>query len=181
MILRVTPLLLIALLCSSCKDKPFIEFGEVYTTGPTRGPDGELLANLIIFHYEAKKPEPVYILVDGQRVKSVTVDGKTNWRIEVVKGNVKVSDGDTILEVPISEEGTINSNVTVNKSKQMAFDISVGERSVMRLECPKQIIDNPPLLIQEAKQGVSPESATRTESNSSGNYIPQPESKPRSR
>jgi len=134
------------MICSSCKDKPLIEFGEVYTTGPTRGPDGELLSNVILFHYKAEDPEPVHILVDGQRVKSVTVDGKVTWRIEVVEGNVKVSDGDTILEVPTSEEGTLDSNVTVNKLKQMVFDISVGESRVMSLECPKQIIDSPPLI-----------------------------------
>ena len=34
---------------------------------------------------------------------------------------------------------------------------------------------------EEAEQGVAPQSATRSESNSSGNYNPQRESKPRSR
>jgi hypothetical protein len=141
--LRAILFLITAMLCSSCKDKPIIQIGSVYTIGPSIDPDGKLLSNVITFHYEAKDPEPVHLVLDENRVKTVMIEGKVNWRIEVHDRKVRISNGETIMEVPISEEGTLDSDVSVNKSRQMVFDISVNSRNVLRIECPTQIIDSP--------------------------------------
>ena len=140
MIPRLLMPMLVALVCTSCNDKPLIEIGDVHTTGPTRGPDGEIFANVITFHYEAKDPEPVHLLVGEERIKTVIITGEVNWRIKVDDRKLKISNEDTILEIPVSGEGILDSNVAVDESMQMVFDISVGATQVLRIECPKKLI-----------------------------------------
>lgn len=140
MIIRATLLLLVAIAFSSCKEEPLVKFGDTYTTGPNRGPDGEILSNTITFHYEAKNPETVHLLVGGNRVKTVMITGKVNWRIEVIDQKVKVSNEHLILEAPVTEGEILDSNVVVNESKQMAFDISVGNTKVLMIDCPEKLV-----------------------------------------
>jgi hypothetical protein len=140
---RSTLLLLVLIGISSCEKGPEIDRAEIYTTGPVQGSDGEVSSNVITFHYEAENPEPVYLVVDGKRLKTVMITGKIKWRIEQNERKVKISDENLILEIPVTDDGILHSNLVVNESKQIAFDISVGHTEVLKIECPEKRIGVP--------------------------------------
>ena len=153
MIIRATLILFAAVLYSACDEQPSIKVGEVYTTGPSFSPEGSLLANEILFHYEASGSEPVHFVVEGEIVKTVTIEGEVNWHIKVEDQKLTVSGSAMIFEIPVIREGVLDSDVTVNESKQMAFDISVGGIRALKIECPSQIVSLPKITKNQAQSG----------------------------
>lgn len=154
MLIRATLILLAAIFYSACDEQPSIKVGDVYTTGPSFSPDGTPLANEILFHYEASDAEPVHFVVDGEIVKTVTIEGEVNWRIRIEDQKVTVSGATMIFEIPVVRDGLLDSDVTVNGSKQMGFDISVDGVVMLKIECPSKVVSLPQIT-KDKKQNKS--------------------------
>jgi len=141
-----------ALLLPSCKDKAIIGIG---TVGPALGPDGQVIANVVTFDYNLKAPESVNFMVGGKRIKTVKIEGKGSWRIEVDGDRLKISESGTIFELPVPHAGVLASKSSTNEADQIGWDISVDGHNVVRVECPNLRIGQP-TATKEAEQGTPP-------------------------
>jgi len=144
------------LLLQSCKDKAIIGIG---TAGPALGPDGQVLANVVTFDYNLKAPESVNLLVDGKRIKTVKIEGKGSWRIEVDGDRLKISESGSILELPVPHAGVLASKSSINEADQIGWDISVDGQNVVRVESSNLRIGQPtaPKEAEQAADGKTPE------------------------
>ena len=122
-----------AFLLASCKDKPTVTV-LLGTMGPTMGPDGDVLSNIVTFDYNLKAPEQVQFWVEDKQIKSVEIDGKGSWRIEVSGDKLNVSDNAIIFELPIQNEGLLASKSYINKSGHMGWDISIDGQPVVKIQ-----------------------------------------------
>jgi hypothetical protein len=143
MTIRLIALVFGLLALSNFKENPLFDFGPISITGPTRGPDGEVTANMLSFNYNLKAPELVHLLVEGKRIKTVVIEGRGRWRIDVSDGKLKIFENGVILELPIDKEGILASHASTNESNQFVIDISVDSNKVIKIECPNQIMGQP--------------------------------------
>lgn len=142
MTIRTITFLCAAFLLASCKDKPTATV-ILGTMGPTLGPDGNVLANIVTFDYNLKAPEQIQFWVEGKQIKSVEIDGKGSWRIEVADDKLKISDNARIFELPIQDEGLLASKSSINQSGHMGWDISIDGHNVVRIQSNLNIGSKP--------------------------------------
>ena len=135
MAIRSIIFLCAAFLLASCKDndKPALT-GTLGTMGPTLGPDGHVLTNLITFDYQLEVPRQVQFWVEGKQIKSVEIDGNGSWRIEVAGNKLKISDNALIFEVPIEHDGLLCSKSSINEAGYRGWDISIDGHNMVRLQ-----------------------------------------------
>jgi hypothetical protein len=133
MTIRTITIIFAAFLLASCKDKPTATV-HLGTMGPTLGPDGDVLSNIVTFDYNLKAPEQIQILVEDKQIKSAEIDGKGSWRIEVAGDKLKISDDAIIFESPIQKKGLLASKSYVNKAGHMGWDISIDGQPVVKIQ-----------------------------------------------
>lgn len=143
MAIRTTTFLCAAFLLSSCKEKNSLTAtGIVGTMGPTLGPDGKVLANIVTFEYQLEAPRQVQFWEKGKQIKSVEIDGKGRWRIEVAGNKLKISDDALIFELPVQQDGLLASKSSINDAGHRGWDISIDGDNVLRLQ-PNPSIGTP--------------------------------------
>lgn len=135
MMLRLTRLCLAAVLLAGCT-KHVRTSSHISLSGPALGPGGAVLANTLTLSYEVEAPEEVHLIADGKRVHTATLSGKGTWKIEAASGKLHIAGPGVSLAVPVAGEGDIKSDMTRNSAGQLVFDISLGGKKVMQLECP---------------------------------------------
>lgn len=142
MIIRTITIMFAGFLLASCKDKPTATV-LLGTMGPTLGPDGDVLSNIVTFDYNLKAPEQIQFLVEDKQIKSAEIDGKGSWRIEVTGDKLKISDDAIIFESPIQKEGLLASKSYINKTGHMGWDISIDGQPVVKIQSNVSIGSKP--------------------------------------
>jgi hypothetical protein len=107
--------------------------------GPTLGPDGKVLVNIVTFEYELRAPRQVQFWVEGKQIKSVEINGKGRWSIEVAGDKLKISDDSLIFEMNIQHDGILASKSSISKAGHRGWDISIDGHDVVRLQANPSI------------------------------------------